>query len=343
MLYVTTRNSRDVFTANRAVQETRGEDGGLYVPFHLPVYSPEEIAAFGEKSFHACVAQILNQLFHTHLNAWDVEFCVGRYAVRLANLKQRILVAECWHNPQLQFSCMVNQLTSCIRGTESEPASGDWMQIGVGIAVLFGIFGELIREDLASMDKRVDVSLVCGDFSGVMSAWYARQMGLPVGNIVVCCNENNTVWDLMTHGQLRTDSVCIRTDTPDTDITLPVSLERLIYAVGGETAVWEYLSVCRRGGMYVPDPLLHSKLREGLYVSVVSQPRLRSMIPNVFSTNRYILSFYSALAYGGLMDYRSGTGSRRTALILADRSPVCEAERISAMLGIESGELEALL
>ena len=343
MLYVTTRNSRDVFTANRAMQETRGADGGLFVPFHLPVYSPEEIASLREKSFHACVAQILNQLFHTHLNAWDVEFCVGRYAVRLANLKQRIVVAECWHNPKWQFSCLVSSIMTRIRETQTEPAEGDWMQIGVRIAVLFGIFGELFRADVASMEKKVDVSTVCGDFSGVMSAWYARQMGLPVGNIVVCCNENNTLWDLMTHGQLRTDTVCIRTDTPDTDVTLPVSLERLIYAVGGESAVGEYLSVCRRGGMYVPDPLLHSKLREGLYVSVVSQPRLKTIIPNVFSSNRYVLSSYSALAYGGLMDYRSGTGSMRTALLLADRSPVCEAERISALLGIKSGELDALV
>ena len=43
MLYVTTRNNRDAYTAQRVLRENRGPDGGLYVPFREPVFSREEI------------------------------------------------------------------------------------------------------------------------------------------------------------------------------------------------------------------------------------------------------------------------------------------------------------
>ena len=60
MLYVTTRNNRDAYTAQRVLRENRGPDGGLYVPFREPVFSREEIDALKEKSFHQCVAEVLN-------------------------------------------------------------------------------------------------------------------------------------------------------------------------------------------------------------------------------------------------------------------------------------------
>ena len=46
MLYVTTRDKRDAFTAHRAIFEEYGPDGGRYIPFSLPEFSGEEIAAF---------------------------------------------------------------------------------------------------------------------------------------------------------------------------------------------------------------------------------------------------------------------------------------------------------
>lgn len=343
MLYVTTRNNGDVYTANRALLDNRSSDGGLYVPFRLPVLSQNEIAALGEKSFSACVADTLNLLFNTRLSGWDVEFCVGRFPVRLKNLSQKMIVAESWHNPNWRFEWMVSALVGQIRKEAPGPlACGTWAEIGVRMAVLVGIFGELIRAGVASAEKKVDISAVSGDFSPPMSAWYAREMGLPIGNIICCCNENNGIWDLMHHGQLRTDLISIPTNTPDADVALPVGLERLVFAAGGSGEVQRYLACCRRGGMYCPDDLVLNKLRRGLFVSVVSQPRVLSTIPRVYGTNQYLLSPYGALAYAGLQDYRAKAGESRYALVLTESNPCCDTETVAAALGISAKEMENL-
>lgn len=336
MLYITTRDNRDAYTAQRALRENRSPDGGLYLPFRTPSFSQAELDALGEKPFNQCVAESLNLLFNTKLTGWDVDFCVGRYPVRLESLRNRILMAESWHNPDWTFERMVADLAAHIRVGEAAPV-GDWARIAVRIAVLFGIFGELKR---AGIDQSVDISVVSGDFSAPISAWYARQWGLPIGNIVCCCNENNSLWDLICHGQLRTDAVSIPTATQEADITVPSDLERLIYECGGTLEVQRFLDACRRGGIYCPNDAVLSKLRKGLYVSVVSSQRMRTTIPSVYRTHSYLLSPYSALAYAGLLDYRAKTGETRSCLVLAEKCPVCDAEAVTGILGISAEELK---
>lgn len=339
MLYVTTRNNRDAFTAQRTLRENRGPDGGMFVPFRAPVFTPEEIEALAEKSFNRCVSDVLNILFKTRLTSWDVDLCIGKHSVRLEKLGHRVIVGECWHNLDSRFSRMAVNLAAQLRSDKQmEPIPCDWVMIGVRIAVLFGIFGELMRQGIAGQEKKVDVSVVSGDFSAPMSAWYARQWGLPIGNIICCCNENGNIWDFICHGQLRTDGVAVKTALPDADVLVPAGLERLIHACGGTEEVERYLEKVRSGGnYYVDDKLLHT-LRQGIYVTVSSQRRILSTIPNLYASNSYLLSPYGALTYSGLQDYRSRTGESRCALLLTEKSPACDPATVAMTMGITEDE-----
>lgn len=344
MLYVTTRDNRDAYTPSRVLRNNRAEDGGLYAPFRLPRLSSEEIAALGEKTFSQSVADTLNLFFNTELTSWDVEFAIGRYSVRLIQLRQRILLGECWHNPDWQFSRIAESLASLLRGDKKmDEPSADWATVGIRIAVIFGIFSELIRCGIAGQDRAVDVSVVSGDFSAPMSAWYAREMGLPIGTILCCCNENSAIWELFCHGQLRTDGVAVETTTPEADVVVPVGLERLIHAVAGHEEASRYVDCLRRGATYYVDDRLLQQLRRGIYVMVSSQRRVAETIPNVRKTDGCIFSPYCALAYAGLLDYRARTGERRYGLILGEKSPLRDAEMVADQLGISVNELVNLL
>ena len=73
MLYATTRNAREAYTAQRALTENRGPDGGLYVPFREPDLSGEMLGSLLEMPARDCMAQVLNLLFRKQLTGWDVE------------------------------------------------------------------------------------------------------------------------------------------------------------------------------------------------------------------------------------------------------------------------------
>ena len=341
MLYATTRSNLDFETANRALCENRAPNGGFYVPFRAPQFSQEEILTLGKQTFNTSVAMVLNRLFNARLTAFDVDFCIGRYSVRLSRMSQRILMGECWHNLDGNVDRIIANLYRLLRtgGSETD-LPGEWAGIAVRIAVVFGLFGELLRTGAADLEKKVDVSVVSGDFSAPMALWYAREWGLPIGNIILCCNENGGLWDLFNRGQMRTDLIAVPTSTPEADVALPAGLERLIYECGGTGEVNRFLDACRRGGTYFPGDFLYAKLRKGFHVSVVSQKRILRTIPSVYGTTSCVLSSHTALAYAGLMDYRAGTGESRTALVMAKKSPARDLDTVARSLGIGSDVLK---
>ena len=344
MLYVSTRNDQETFTAFHALNDNRAPDGGCYVPLHLKPFTPEQIDSFARKNPNQALAEILNHLFAGQLTRWDVDFAAGRYPVRLRTMNHRITIAESWHNLDWDFDRMVKSLACLIRGNkDTSIPTGDWAFIAVRIGVLFGVFGELMREGIAGNGETVDIAVPSGDFSAVMSAWYARHLGLPIGNIVICCNENNNLWDLIYHGELRTSTVAQRTLTPACDASVPGQLERLVYACGGCGEVESFVRSCREGRTYFPGDASYADLQSGLHVSVVSQPRLESTIPNAYRTHGYVFGPYSALCYAGLHDYRAKTGESRNALILSERGALCDDALVARTMGMGAGELHKLL
>ena len=337
MLYVTTRNNRDAYTVQRVLNENRAPDGGFYLPMRCPRFSAEYLSEMAEKSFGQNIADVLNILFNTKLSSWDVDFCIGRYPVHLVPLQHRILIAETWHNPQWHHEQLVANLTRLVSDGNTVP--GNWSAIAVRIAVLFGIYGELRRKEIETMD----ISLVSGDFSAPISAWYARQWGLPIGNIICCCNENNSLWDLICHGQLRSDALSIPTILPEADVVVPENLERLIYEAGGSREVEHYLNICRQGRMYCPSDNILKALRNGLYASVVSSSRLPSVISGVYHTNQHLMSLSAGLAYGGLLDYRAKTGETRHAIVLSENCPLQDTAVIAKTLDLPEDQIKTLL
>ena len=337
MLYVTTRNHLDSFTTNRVLTENRGPDGGLYVPMHMPEFSEQDCKRLSEVSFGQCVAEMLNLFFGTKLTGWDVDFCVGRYPVRLATLPHRIHMAETWHNPEWNYQSLEKNLKELVQAETDFP--GDWGSVAVRMAVLAGILGN--REILGS--GPVDFSVVSGDFTLPVSLYYLRKMGFPVGSIICCCNENNQFWDLMCNGQMRTDAVSHSTIVPEADIAIPVNLERLIFACGGICETERYLACCRSGTVYSASDVVQEQLHRGIYAGVISSVRVETTIPNAYKTHSYILSPAAALAYSGLLDYRAKSGMTRPAIVLCDKSPVCDADTVAKVMGIPAKELKKLM
>lgn len=326
MLYVTTSNKHDTYTVHHAMQKDRSEDGGLFQPFHLPTFSREELLDLSRQTFGQRVAQILNLFFSARLTGWDVDLCAGKNPIKLASLNHRILLAECWHNPEDTFARMEKSLCDRICGTDVEKPTA-WMAIAVRIAVLFGICGELMAADALRPEKPLDVAVPAKDFTAPMAVWYARKMGLPIGNIICCCEEDSGLWELFYHGEVRTEC------------GMPENLERLINLTFGTEETLRYNEICRKGRTYATRPGTLEQLREGMYAYVVSPQRQNSLIPSVYRTGGTILGPESAMSYGGLLDYRAKTGESRPALLLAERSPALDKAAVAAAMDISEQEL----
>jgi len=335
MVYVTTRNPTETYTAYHALNEQRGGDGGFYVPLRLPEMDLRDLK---QKTMNQAVADVINQLFPVQLTGRDIDLAIGKAPVRLVSMNHRITVAESWHNLDWDFSRMVKNITAQIRGTrDTEQPYGSWAEIAVRIGVLFGVFSSLQRVE------KFDVAVPSSDCSAVMSAWYARKMGLPIENILICCNENNNLWELINHGEMRTGRVAVPTTTPECDKTVPELLEHLIFACGGAEETARYVTCCREGRTYFPEPEVLQKLRDGIRATVIGQKRLADTIPGAYGTHGYVFGPYSALTYAGLMDYRARTGENSHGLILSERGALLDDGFVSEVMGISVDYLHEIL
>ena len=331
MLYVTTRNKFDTYTVHRANQSDRGPDEGLYLPFRLPKLEREQLLSSKNSTFCQRMAYVLNLLCGCQLTAWDVELCGGKNPAQLVSMSHRIQIAEVWHNHDLDFTQLENRLAARICGYEEgtkKPTS--WLGIAARIGMLFALYGELLSADVLSADSLFDVTVAAGDFATPMAAWYAREMGLPVGNIV-CNHDDSCIWDLLHQGQIRTDG------------SVPENLERLI---SGTLGVEENLRFCEcveKGKLYKTMPGMLEQLRQGMYAAVISQERITALIPSVYRTAGYVMDEKTAMAYGGLQDYRAKTGENRLALLWSDRSPLKEVSKLGRIMDMTEGELRSII
>ncbi len=339
MLYATTRGKGDVETAYRAIHLDCAADGGLFVPFRLPQLNHLQIRALAGQSFGQNIADILNRFFSCGLSGWDIEFSIGRSPVRVASITHRILIAEAWHNSKWEFDSVIQTLSDRIRKEGMGGAPTNWMRIAVRIAALFGIYGLLLSADQTDARVPLDLAVTTGDFEAPMAAWYAREMGLPIGNIICGCNANGGVWDLLHRGEMATGGIAVRTSTPNADIAVPRDLERLVSGALSPEDAAEYVECCRKGAVYAPAAGKFDALRRGMFAAVISDSRVSSIIHSVYRTSGYVFSPYAALAYGSLLDYRAQTGESRTAMLLCERGPVCDSQQVADALKVPVPEL----
>ena len=191
MLYLSTRDHRDAYTAHRALVQDRAGDGGLFVPFHLTPFSGKELDALLSLPSGQITAEILNLFFGKRLSCFDVEFTVGKLPVRVRNLGNRISVAEFWHVPGEEFAWSCQKLSHKLLESYGISFCSEWFPIALRTAMLFGVFGLLRKEGKSDGADPVDISLNAGNLSDVLAVWYARQLGLPVGNILCCFGGKN--------------------------------------------------------------------------------------------------------------------------------------------------------
>lgn len=332
MLYITTKTDKDAFTAYKALHNNTASDGGMYVPFRFPVYSTEDIYGLKEKSFNQIVADILNSFFSCRLTGWDVDFCIGRNSYRIADAGNKVVVAELWHNLASNYSFTVKKLYEQITQTTDTPT--DWFCIAVEIAILFGIYVELLKSKELNTAQNIDISVQTGDFHPAISAWYARKMGLPIGTIICSSNGDGIIWDFLHRGTFSTASAATE---------LKNTVSRLIQGSFGYSAVEDFIAKSEKSHAYVVDEELLTVLNDGFFCSVIGEDRSASVMNSVYRNSSYIMDPESALCYGGLQDYRAKTGNNHLTMLLSRESALHHSKKVTEATGLTGDQLSKLV
>lgn len=307
MLYLSTRNYVDSFTAYRTLRDDRTPDGGYFIPMSWPELSCDDLLRMRNESFGQTVASVLNRFFASDLSGWDIDSCAGRHPFKLLSIRHKMTIIQLWHNQLEDFQYFQSRIyQKLLAGNDGLDHPTLWAQICINIAVLCGVWSEA-----ESLENVLDISLGLTEPSMTLAAYFAKKMGLPIGRIICSTIDDGTMWDLLGHGQMSVASG-----------VSSVLVEHLIFDQFGlkETQrmleSWQY----NKGYQLNLDEI--TCLRETFYASVIGSQRIKDLISSIQRSCGYTADQTIALAFGGLQNYRAQSGCSRTTVLLELRNPI---------------------
>lgn len=307
MLYLSTRNKADSYTAYRVLHADVA-DAGMFMPMNLPVQDDVALAEFAQMSFGMATATVLNLFFGTHISGWDVDFAVGRQALDLVSAGYKISLAESWHNSAGTHEYLVKRLFCLVRGEKfTTDVPNAWFETVVDIAILFSLYGKFARQEIYEFDIAVET----GNLVQLLAIRYAQKMGLPVRKVLLGCIDGDGLWELVSHGNYQNSK------------KEPVmGLEPLLWLEFGYDEVQKYRAAIAGKLPYRLTELKFEQFRSGLFASVVGDSRAKNIIDSTIRTNNYQMQSSTARAFGALQDYRAKTGINKNTLLFARNAPV---------------------
>ena len=179
-------------------------------------------------------------------------------------------------------------------------------------------YAKLYANGKIAKDEKINIVVPTGNFGNILSAFYAKNMGLPVAKLICASNENKVLYDFIETGKYDKNREFILTSSPSMDILISSNLERLIYWAAGNDAKKnvEFMTALTKEGVYEITPQMQEKLKD-FYGNYASEEETAEAIRTLYEKTGYILDTHTAVAASVYGKYKAETKDEQTATVIA--------------------------
>ena len=117
MQYISTRNTKQIFTFKEVFLNGLASDGGLYIPKNIPSYSLQELKSLKELSYEQLALKIILNFCSDEFDETEIKDLVSKsykeFRVKnVVNIKklENIILLELFHGPTLAFKDIAMQV-----------------------------------------------------------------------------------------------------------------------------------------------------------------------------------------------------------------------------------------
>lgn len=179
-------------------------------------------------------------------------------------------------------------------------------------------YSKLYANGVIAKDEKINVVVPTGNFGNILAAFYAKNMGLPIGKLICASNENKVLYDFFSTGAYDKNREFVLTNSPSMDILISSNLERLIYRIAGNdaaknTALMKKLS---SEGRYEITPEMKAQLEE-FYGNYTSEEETAKVIKDLYEKTGYVIDTHTAVAAGVYGKYKADTKDEDTKTVIA--------------------------
>lgn len=183
-------------------------------------------------------------------------------------------------------------------------------------------YAKLIAEGAVKDGEPVNFVVPTGNFGNILAAYYAKNMGVPVGKLICASNENKVLFDFFETGVYDKNREFMLTSSPSMDILVSSNLERLVFKVAGEDAkaTAEMMDSLTSSGKYSVTDNMKAQLGD-FESGWAGEDKTFAEIRRVYNETGYVMDTHTAVASAVYQDYRERTGSQAVTVIASTASP----------------------
>ncbi len=167
--------------------------------------------------------------------------------------------------------------------------------------------------------EKVNIVVPTGNFGNILAAFYAKQIGLPVGKLICASNANNVLTDFIKTGVYDRNRAFHTTISPSMDILISSNLERLIFHLSGGDSerVKKWMADLNETGRYEVDDDVKAKLQELFWAGCCDDEGTKATIKDIFDDYNYLCDTHTAVGLNVYNQYVAVTGDSETPVIVA--------------------------
>ena len=181
---------------------------------------------------------------------------------------------------------------------------------------------DLLRDEKLAPGQTVNVCVPTGNFGNILAAYYAREMGLPIGQLICASNSNNVLTDFIREGVYDRNRPFHNTMSPSMDILISSNLERLLYSLTQDPAeVKGYMAQLAASGRYQVSDRIKDRLQKRFKGYFCDDRETQRVIRSVYDRFGYLIDTHTAVAFSALEQYRQETGDNTPAIVASTASP----------------------
>ena len=219
----------------------------------------------------------------------------------------------------------------------SSANSINWGRLMPQIVYYISAYCDLVKDEQIALGDTVNVCVPTGNFGNILAAYYAKQMGLPIGKLICASNRNDVLADFISTGTYDRNRPFYATTSPSMDILVSSNLERLLFHLLGEDdkGVAQLMDQLKNEGKYtVPQEMLE-RLQKDFAGGSCSEEACAATINELFEKYGYLCDTHTAVAVSVCRQYRKATGDETRTIIASTASPFKFPHAVLSALGCD--------
>ena len=195
-------------------------------------------------------------------------------------------------------------------------------------------YGQMVKSGAIKAGELLNFTVPTGNFGNILAAWYAKQMGLPVGRLICASNENKVLFDFFRSGSYDRRRPFVLTSSPSMDILISSNLERLIFHAAGDDAevTAQLMKSLTEDGIYDITDAMREKL-DSFAAGFASEEETAAAISETFKETGYCVDPHTAVAVSVCRKYYAKSGDPAKCVIVSTASPFKFESAVMSAIG----------